>query len=245
VTPPRWRTPRWWRRSAPHPGRARSSLAVKAVKAVVFDVGETLVDETRPWGAWADHLGIPRLTFFAVLGAAIADGRDHRDPIALLRPDVDADAENRRLEAASGGFSFVALDDLYPDALDCLRTLAADGYRLGVAANQPAATAAVIERLGIPLDLVGMSADWGIHKPDPAFFERIALELELPPAAIAYVGDRVDNDVRPAHAAGMTAVFLRRGPWGWIQAGRANPPEADIVIESLAELPEALRRLPR
>jgi hypothetical protein len=43
----------------------------------------------------------------------------------------------------------------------------------------------------------------------------------------------------------MTAVFLRRGPWGWIQAGRANPPEADIVLESLAELPEALRRLPR
>ena len=135
-------------------------------------------------------------------------------------------------------------DDLYPDALDCLRTLAADGYRLGVAANQPAATAAVIERLGIPLGLVGMSADWGVHKPDPAFFERIARELELPPSDIAYVGDRVDNDVRPARAIGMVSVFLRRGPWAWIQAGRDDPPEADIVIESLAALPAALRGLP-
>src|SRR2546421_90534 len=39
------------------------------IRAVFFDVGETLVDETRQWGAWADWLGIPRLTCFAVLGA--------------------------------------------------------------------------------------------------------------------------------------------------------------------------------
>ncbi len=212
------------------------------IEAVVFDVGETLVDETRPWGAWADHLGVPRLTFFATLGAAIGDGRHHDDPIHLFRPGIDLVAERRILESEHA-FAFVTADDLYPDALDCLRALAADGYRLGVAANQPAATAAVIEGLGISLDLVGMSAAWGLHKPAPAFFERIARELELPPASIAYVGDRVDNDVRPARAAGMTAIFLRRGPWGWIQAGREDPPEASLVIESLAELPAALREL--
>jgi HAD superfamily hydrolase (TIGR01549 family) len=217
-------------------------LTTRAIEAVVFDVGETLVDETRPWGAWADHLGVPRLTFFSVLGAAIADGRHHNDPIHLFRPGIDVEAERRRLEAETG-FEFVTAGDLYPDALECLRALAADGYRLGVAANQPTATAAVIEALGIQLDLVAMSADWGLHKPDPAFFERIASELELPAAAIAYVGDRVDNDVRPARAAGMTAVFLRRGPWGWIQAGDEAPPEADLVISSLAELPDALRNI--
>jgi HAD superfamily hydrolase (TIGR01549 family) len=212
----------------------------RTIEAVVFDVGETLVDETRPWGAWADHLGVPRLTFFSVLGAAIADGRHHNDPIHLFRPGIDVEAERRRLEAETG-FAFVAEGDLYPDAIDCLRALAREGYRLGVAANQPTATATVIQGLGIELELVAMSAEWGLHKPDPAFFERIARELELPPASIAYVGDRIDNDVRPALAAGMTAVFLRRGPWGWIQAGREDPPEADVVINSLAELPEALR----
>lgn len=210
------------------------------IEAVVFDVGETLVDETRAWGEWADHLGIPRLTFFAALGAAISDGRHHHDPIRLLRPDVNIDEARRRMEAERG-FSFVTEADLYPDALGCLRALAADGYRLGVAANQPAATAAVVESFGISLDLVGMSAAWGLHKPDPAFFERIARELDLPPDRIAYVGDRVDNDVRPAHAAGMLAVFVRRGPWAWIQAGRSNPPEADVVLEGLTELPGALR----
>ena len=213
------------------------------IEAVVFDVGETLVDETRAWSAWADHLGISRLTYFSVLGAAIADGRHHRDPIRLLRPDVDVEAESRRLEQSPGGFRFVTAEDLYPDALDCLRRLADRGYRLGVAANQPAATAEVIGGLGIPLELVGMSDAWGLSKPDPRFFGRIARELDLPPDRIAYVGDRIDNDVRPARAAGMTAVFLRRGPWAWIQVGRASPEEESIVIERLTDLPEALEEL--
>ena len=48
-----------------------------AVKAVVFDVGEVLVDETREYGTWADWLGVPRHTFSAVFGGVIASGRDY------------------------------------------------------------------------------------------------------------------------------------------------------------------------
>ena len=44
------------------------------INAVVFDVGETLVDETREYGTWADWLGVPRHTFSAVFGAVIALG---------------------------------------------------------------------------------------------------------------------------------------------------------------------------
>jgi hypothetical protein len=53
-----------------------------AVKAVVFDVGETLVDETRQWEEVADASGVPRFTYMALAGAAIARGeqpvRAHR-----------------------------------------------------------------------------------------------------------------------------------------------------------------------
>jgi hypothetical protein len=38
----------------------------------------------------------------------------------------------------------------------------------------------------------------------------------------------------------MLAVFVRRGPWGWIHAADEDPPEADIVVNSLAELPKRL-----
>ena len=38
------------------------------VRAVVFDVGENLIDETRIWTRWAERLGVPALTFLGVLG---------------------------------------------------------------------------------------------------------------------------------------------------------------------------------
>ena len=213
------------------------------VEAVVFDVGETLVDETRVWGEWADWLGVPRLTFMAALGAVIERGASHREVFELFRPGMDVAAEASR-RGVAGRSDLWSLDDLYPDALECLRALAADGYRLGVAANQPAPAEAVLGDIAINFDLIATSQTWGMAKPDPAFFQRIATELRLPPDRIAYVGDRVDFDVVPARSVGMVAVFVRRGPWGWIQAGRSDPPEADLVVDALAELPLRLRRSP-
>ena len=212
------------------------------LRAVVFDVGETLVDETEAWGDWADWLNVPRLTFFAALGGVIARGGDNREVFDLVRPGIDlaAEARSRRL---AGRRPMVSLDDLYPDAVDCLRELSAVGYRLGIAGNQPAETEEVLRSLDVPLDLVASSERWGVAKPDRAFFDRIAAELRLPPNEIAYVGDRVDNDIEPAVEAGLVAVFIRRGPWALLQAGRDSPSVAAATIDSLAELPAVLRSL--
>src|SRR2546430_1464182 len=75
-------------------GRARFtrrfvSVASPRIRAVFFDIGETLVDETRPWGLWADWLGVPHLTFFAALGAVIARREHHRRVFDLVRPGLD------------------------------------------------------------------------------------------------------------------------------------------------------------
>jgi len=216
------------------------------VRAVVFDVGETIVDETRAWSSWADWFGIPRLTFLAVCGASIASGNlDHRAPLRIFRPDFDLREERRRRDEAGVAEEFLA-EDLYPDAIDCLRTLHRSGYRVGLVGNQPARAEAVLGELGLPLDFVASSETWGIEKPDPRFFAKIVETLDLAPGDIAYVGDRVDNDVRPAAAAGLRAVFIRRGPWAWIQQPTGSPPEAALTVESLAELPAAIAaRWPR
>lgn len=212
------------------------------IEAVVFDVGETLIDETRAWTAWADHLGVPALTFLGVLGGAIQRGEDHRTPFRVFAPGLDLRAAAAAREAAGETVDVLAAD-LYPDALPCLEALSGAGYRVGVVGNQPARTDALFEALGVPLALVASSASLGVEKPDPAFFRAIAERLDLPTAAIAYVGDRVDNDVRPAADAGMAAIFLRRGPWAWIQAPELDPPEATAVIGSLTELPAVLAGL--
>jgi FMN phosphatase YigB (HAD superfamily) len=95
--------------------------------------------------------------------------------------------------------------------------------------------------MGLPVDVIASSAGWGVEKPAPAFFTRVAEAANTAPERIAYVGDRLDNDVLPARAAGMVAVFLRRGPWGYLHALRPEVAQADIQIESLSELPARLR----
>ena len=104
--------------------------------------------------------------------------------------------------------------DLYPDARPCLSALQDLGLRVGVAANQPDRAAEDgFGIIGLDLDFVATSAAWGVAKPSPAFFERVAQELALPAPAIAYVGDRIDNDIEPAADARHVRIFLRRGPW--------------------------------
>jgi HAD superfamily hydrolase (TIGR01549 family) len=198
---------------------------------IALDVGETLVDETRVWSGWADALGIPRLTLMAALGAALARGGDFRDVFEIVgRPDWRDFSP--QVGEAYGTFR---LEDLYPDALPTLEALAAGGYRLAILANQPAQRTAELRALGAMVDVMAMSDEIGLHKPDPEFFRRgLDLMGGPEPADVAYVGDRLDNDVLPATAAGMRAVWVRRGPWGII--ADAEPPPGTMVVASLAEL---------
>lgn len=212
------------------------------IRAVVFDAGETLVDETRHWREWADWLGVPHLTFFAVLGAVIDRGEPHRAVFDLVRPGFDLEVETGRRRAAGWTYAFEAAD-FYPDALPCLRCLRAAGYRIGIAGNQPREAEAALAAAGVAADFIASSSRWGVEKPAAAFFDRVIEAAGVPAAEIAYVGDRLDNDILPARQAGMTAVFIRRGPWGRLHARRAEAEQALSRIESLDELPAALERL--
>ena len=202
---------------------------------VCLDVGETLIDETRIWSLWADELGVPRLTFLAALGAVIARGGEHRDVFPLFGAD-DWPLRLPAVEAAYGGFR---PEDLYSDALDALDALRAD-HRIAIVANQPAIRAEQLRAIGVEAEVLAMSEAMGVYKPDAAFFERTLELMGSPdPADVAYVGDRVDNDVRPAIDAGMRAVWLRRGPWGVIQ--RLDGASPVLVVDSLAELAGRIR----
>ena len=190
-----------------------------ALKAVVFDVGETLVDETGLWERAADAVGVPRFTLMGVLGGLAARGERHTrvwEVLGVQRPP-----------------STWAAADLYGDALPCLERLRVRRLVVGAVGNTPREAE---ELLRLHVDFVGSSARWGVEKPDAEFFAHVAREAGHAPAEIAYVGDRVDNDVRPALAAGMVAVHLRRGPWGFLH----EPPPGALRVDSLDELPEVL-----
>ncbi len=207
------------------------------IRAVWFDVGEVLINETREYHAWADWLGIPRHTFSAMFGAVIARGEDYRDVFGYFRPDFDLDAERQaRLDAGLGEYLNGA--DLYPDVRPCLQALQDAGYFVGIAGNQTTRAGRFLRELNLPCDIVATSDDWAATKPDIAFFHKLIEISGHQPAEIAYVGDRLDNDIRPAAAAGLHTISVKRGPWGYITQQRGT---ADIELDSLADLPGELK----
>ncbi len=213
------------------------------IKAVVFDVGECLVDETREYGTWADWLGVPRHTFAAMFGAVIAQGRDYRETFQEFRPGFDL-YEQRDARAAAGQPEHFDESDLYPDVRPALAELRKAGLWLGIAGNQTVRAGGILRQLfTTDVDLIGTSDDWGASKPDPLFFERVAAVVPFQPSEILYVGDRVDNDLRPAVAAGMPTALVHRGPWATIQWNTAEARELPTFrVESLSELPEMIMK---
>jgi HAD superfamily hydrolase (TIGR01549 family) len=202
---------------------------LRPIRAVYFDVGETLINESTEYGTWADWLGVPRHTFSSVFGQVIAQGQDYRDVFQHFRPGFDLKIERER-RAEAGLAEFFNGRDLYPDVRECLAALKADGYFVGVAGNQTARAGRLLHDLHLNVDLIATSDDWGVEKPSVDFFTKLVESAGCEPSEIAFVGDRIDNDILPAVAAGLTTVFIRRGPWGYYYATRPEANQASIRI---------------
>ncbi|MEV2217442.1 HAD family hydrolase [Streptomyces sp. NPDC050997] len=206
------------------------------IRAAVFDVGETITRDDRYWASWADWLDVPHHTLSALVGAVVAQGRDNADALRLARPGIDIAAEYHAREAAGRG---EALDetDLYDDVRPALSALRHLGIRVVVAGNQTPRMGDLLRDLDLPADLIVTSGEWGVAKPQPAFFERVLEVSQASPEETVYVGDHPANDLIPAKAAGLRAAHLRRGPWGHLWA---DDPEvvarADWRIDSLSQL---------
>jgi FMN phosphatase YigB (HAD superfamily) len=201
-----------------------------ALRAVFFDVGETLVEEERWWRVLAERSGLQPHVVWAALGVTIERGEDHNalwNHLGIEQPPAWNELEYE-------------LEDLYPDAIACLEGVRELGLRVGVAGNQTAVLEQWARDAALPVDVISSSASLGVRKPDPRFFACIVELAECAPDEVAYVGDRVDNDVLPAAAAGLVAIHVRRGPWGRLQG---TPPEATLALDDLASLPQALASL--
>lgn len=205
---------------------------------VCFDVGYTLIDETRSWLAWASWLQVPPERLFDAFRESIARGESQPNRAALerLRPGLDID-EARTAIAGKAGASVFRLADLYPDVRPTLLQLRAAGFRLGAAGNMRIDTETLLRDTDLPLEFVGSSEGWGVAKPARGFFDRVIESAKTTANRITYVGDRVDNDVIPAIATGMNAVLIRRGLWAEARSSTEAPAAA---ITSLEELPALL-----
>lgn len=79
-----------------------------------------------------------------------------------------------------------------------------------------------------------------VGKPERGFFELALKDLGLPPEMVAMIGDDPELDVGGAQAAGLRGILVKTGRY---RPGVPLPTRPDLVLESMAQLPEALNTL--
>jgi putative hydrolase of the HAD superfamily len=235
----------------PSPYRARSGTP----RAVLLDAMGTLVELEPPAprlrAALHDRLGVDvgldgaQRAMRAEIGYYRAHHLRGADAIGLagLRrecarvvrealPSLGEAGEEEVLEGLLAALRFRA----HADAPPALRALRDAGVALVAASNWDVSLHDVLAETGLAplLDGAVSSAEVGADKPRPALFER-ALELAggAVPAQAVHVGDRIDEDVAGAVAAGIRPVLVVRD--GAASDGAA--PGGVATIRTLAELP--------
>ncbi len=216
------------------------------IRWVFLDVGNVLLDEDPlTFRVFQIHVeavraALPDLSFGRILAErearALAGSRWPLYEVVSRYLDDRAclavwDAADREVRAR-----FEELSPAIPGAQALLGDLAAR-FRLGLIANQGPDCRRRLDRLGWlgRFEVVALSEEEGIHKPDPALF-RLALERAgVAPSDSVMIGDRLDNDVGPAAGLGMATVWIRwphRTAKGW----SPEEPEAAAYLGSLERI---------
>ncbi len=245
-------------------------MADKKIKAVLFDLGETLLNFgkvkigpvfsqscrltyeylkscNQPLGNyrlyyWSNLLAI-RLRY---LYSAIT-GRDFNS-LALLRrinekKGIKLDGQQWRHLGWLWYEPLSKIAKMEPDLKQTLDKLTQMQLKLGILSNTFISASSLEEhlrQLGI-LDFFAVklySYEFDFRKPDQRIFEAAAGKIGWPPANIMFVGDRIDNDIRPAIKLGMHVVMKS----AYTNAGK-QPPAGAVKIDRLSELPELIDKI--
>ena len=239
--------------------RLFTSYLRRMVKFVFFDIGDVLFDEN------AQHQWL----FHALLLTLRAHGKDvlwddfnaTRQRFAALGPNPEAaikgtlasyctnQSETETLwHEARDQYQMMRKPRPFGMLLDGITPVLQDlrrDFQLGIIANQHPPVAQAIENYGIaPLfDVTVISEIVHLFKPDPAIFQYGLTEAKIAPEEAVFVGDRPDNDIGPAKAAGMRTVRFKRG----LQYIYYNPEDpaltADETVTNVADLASAVRRV--
>jgi putative hydrolase of the HAD superfamily len=214
------------------------------VRAVVFDLFGTLIDDSRP----SDYA-----RFLAETAQALnTDPEGFRDAweandVARYTGPIEACFESICAElgiADYGAALQLRLERLRtllvprPDAVETLRTLRERGLRLGMISNA-SSELSVLWQEGpfAPLfDATLFSADERMMKPDRRLYRRMAELLGVEPADCMFVGDGAYRELQGAEAAGMTPVLIRAPHDEWEHEGTIGwtGPRVSALSEVLA-----------
>ena len=195
---------------------------------IFFDVGSTLVDETEAYNHRAREM---------IDGTNITFSAFDSKRIELAKQGFDGNSEAIKYFGLKKTPWHSEDETPFDDTLATLEFLNRRGYNLGIIANQVAGTAQRLAAWGFIkyFDVVAVSAELGVAKPNTLIFER-AFELAgCQPHDAVMVGDRLDNDIIPAKSLGMKTVWIRKGLSAY-QDVAFGKNTADWVIDTLSDM---------
>ena len=206
------------------------------MRAVYFDIGETLVDRTREYAAIARQLGVSPHTFSAVFGADDRAGGGVDDVARPLRRHPRGRPRSRRVP--------IAEVDLYPDARAMPAAPAGRGLQ-GRHRRQPAgrrrrrtARARPARRRDRDLGRVGRQQARPVLLRAGDRLGRRSAPTRSSTSAI-----RSTTTSSPALAAGLQAIRILRGPWGALVRDAAVESRCLAVVDTLTEIADRANRL--
>lgn len=177
-------------------------------------------------------------TTFFVLRNLLASWGYPQVPETILRPAL------ARMYAVSQ-----ACWKVEEDTHETLLALRSAGYRLGVISNaaDDADVQALIDKAGIRHFFAPIltSAAAGIRKPNPAIFERVLEQWDLPPDRVAMVGDSLGADILGAQNAGIHSIWITRRADTPANRAHRDTIHPEITVAELREVPAVLPRLKR
>ncbi|MGM9631786.1 MAG: HAD family hydrolase [Eubacteriales bacterium] len=203
------------------------------IKWIFFDIGSTLVDETKAYDRRAREM---------IEGTDITFSAFDSKRVELARQGFDGNSEAIKYFGLNKTPWHSEDETPFDDSLETLEILKRRGYNLGIIANQDMGTAKRLDAWGLSeyFDVVVASAEFGIAKPDKLIFEKAFELAECRPHNSVMVGDRLDNDIAPAKSLGMKTVWIRKGLsiYQNIELGKNI---ADWVIDNLSDLKEIFK----
>lgn len=206
---------------------------MKDVKWLFFDVGSTLVDETKSHQARVDRA----LQALRDMGKKVSGAEFWQVVTNAARM---YQSPFRTAYAHFGITQWIPycseLEVPYADAAKVLSQLHGR-YAVGIIANQPEGMARRLEEYGLGgyVDICVSSAEAGVSKPDPAIFRLAFAQAGCRPEEAVMIGDRLDNDIFPAKALGIRTVRIRQG-FTRVQQVLSGLYEPDFTVDTLTQL---------
>jgi putative hydrolase of the HAD superfamily len=232
------------------------------IDAVIFDLDDTLHDDTRAYHKAAERVAQEVADARGVEAQPLYDAYVSEAEAfwkTLTPAAFDVPLAGLRARMWGAALRTVGLDDvklaehcaraydgyrreylqLWPGALELLVSLRSRGFKLAMITNGMAEThreKIAVLRLEDAFDEIFIADEVGLVKPDVRVFRLAAERLGVAAERCAMVGDRFDRDIRGAHEAGMFTVWMN-------VRDESIPPEGpvpDAIVTSISDVEAVL-----